>query len=240
MEEKETQKDCADYVPTVKGECLHIEMGRCMENFVPCPYSHTFPQGFSLRQKELADWQDRNFPKSLYNGMSRDDLIDRIRVLELSVGMAEEVGELSQVILKASQKIRNGVSGDIDKDLVADGFSDSVIFGIQLMTKIGIDAEKVLKDTISSVLKRDWASDRKGGALPIDGENQLDDIKLVDLRYPIMESATRRSPIKALQSYGIRYHSCERLMDSEEYIFRNCIITGGEIPEGFTVIIPTK
>ena len=170
----EEMGSCPDYVPSVKGDCIHEEGGRCRENLVPCPFipnnNEFFPEddpyliqtrSFSLRQQELKDWQERNFPASLYDDLNRDQLVERIRILELSIGMSEEVGELSHIILKASQKIREGISGKIDKDMVADGFADTVIYGTQLLSKLGIDAEEAIRKTIDNVLKRDWASNRK-------------------------------------------------------------------------------
>lgn len=115
---------------------------------------------FSLRQEELNEWQSKNFPTTIYDNLDREALIARIHILEDSIGMAEEVGELCHVILKASQKVRTGASGKIDKDLVADGFADMVIFGTQLMTKLGINAEEAIEKTIKEVLNRDWTKDR--------------------------------------------------------------------------------
>ena len=128
-------------------------------NHVPIWSIQTHP--FSLRQQELKDWQERNFPPSLYDDLTWDQLVERIRILELSIGMSEEVGELSHIIIKASQKIREGISGKINKDLVADGFADTVIYGTQLLSMLGIDAEEAIRKTIDNVLKRDWASNRK-------------------------------------------------------------------------------
>lgn len=158
----ENMKDCPNFDSWFEGDCscLYEQDGICKTIARSCPY---LAQGrpFSLRQQELKDWQERNFPPSLYDDLNRDQLVERIRILELSIGMSEEVGELSHIILKASQKIREGISGKIDKDMVADGFADTVIYGTQLLSKLGIDAEEAIRKTIDSVLKRDWANNRK-------------------------------------------------------------------------------
>lgn len=156
------QSSCNSYEQALNGssDCAWEKKdGTCVYTKMKCAYVSDVP--FSLRQQELKDWQERNFPASLYDDLNRDQLVERIRILELSIGMSEEVGELSHIILKASQKIREGISGKIDKDMVADGFADTVIYGTQLLSKLGIDAEQAIQKTIDSVLKRDWANNRK-------------------------------------------------------------------------------
>lgn len=93
----------------------------------------------NLRQKDLAEWQKRNFGTKT-NGSEWQYM-----------GMVEEVGELGHALLKKKQGIRNMTHED-----VADAFADTVIFGIQVMTAEGIDAEKAIEKTINEVLKRDW------------------------------------------------------------------------------------
>lgn len=94
-----------------------------------------------LKQKELDDWQARNF------GRHEDD------ILKCALGMAEEVGETCHHILKGTQKIREGVSG-INKEEVADGIADTLIYGLQIMTQLGLDAEAEISKVIDKVLQR--------------------------------------------------------------------------------------
>jgi len=102
-----------------------------------------------LKQKELAEWQERNF-----RNVTSEKLV---------LGMAEEVGELCHYILKRMQKIREAADEQEVREQIADAFADTVIFGIQLMEKEGMDAEKVIEKTIEVVLKRDWLSNPKKG-----------------------------------------------------------------------------
>lgn len=93
----------------------------------------------NLRQKELADWQEKNFGSKTKSSEWQ------------FMGMVEEMGELGHALLKKKQGIRNMTHED-----VADAFADTIIYGIQIMTAEGIDAEKAIKDTIDKVLQRDW------------------------------------------------------------------------------------
>ncbi len=102
-----------------------------------------------LRQQDLHEWQERNF------GTKPDD------DLRCTVGMAEELGELSHYILKTKQGIREGATSDCKAE-IGDAFADVMIYGIQLMTSRGIDAEEILEKTIAMVLKRDWKKNPTG------------------------------------------------------------------------------
>jgi len=84
---------------------------------------------------------------------------------DMALGMAEEVGELCHYILKRDQRIREGSNGEDCKAQIGDAFADAVIFGIQLMTCEGIDAEKVLLQTIDKVLKRNWKINPSGNGM---------------------------------------------------------------------------
>jgi len=103
-----------------------------------------------LKQKQLMDWQNENF------GQSDDN------TLKFALGMAEEVGEICHHILKGSQHIREGVNG-IDTIEVADGVAGVLIFGIQLLCSLGINAEHEISETIDKVLKRDWKRNPDNG-----------------------------------------------------------------------------
>jgi len=117
-----------------------------------------------LRQKELAEWQNRNFPRSRYEEMTKDQLIDMILAMQFSLGMAEEVGEVAHHILKGVQGIRNGVNG-FDVEQIGDGVVDSGVFGQQLLSHFGIDSEKVTEVVIDAVLRRDWLNNPSGSNL---------------------------------------------------------------------------
>lgn len=112
----------------------------------------------SLRQKELKEWQDRNFPRSKYDNLNREELIDMIITLQCALGMAEEVGEVCHHVLKGAQGIRGGVNGYNSLE-IADRVDDAGIFGTNLLSMLGVDAEESKNKTINTVLKRDWLTD---------------------------------------------------------------------------------
>lgn len=94
----------------------------------------TKKSSFSLRQKELAKWQLENFgEQSPYRH---------------ALGVAEEIGELCHLVLKREQLIRKSANGAGIKADIADAFSDYVIYGIQMMTSLNLDAAKYLKDLL--------------------------------------------------------------------------------------------
>lgn len=101
----------------------------------------------NLRQAEFAEWQRRNF--------GVPELSDMIH------GMSEEVGEMNHWYLKGKQHIRNA-NEDIAREKMADAFADTVVFGIQAMTCMGIDAEKFLEKVFNEVLARDWKNNPNG------------------------------------------------------------------------------
>lgn len=101
-----------------------------------------------LKQKELAAWQAYNF------GIATPE--------QVTLGMAEEVGELCHAILKRSQNIREGHNSNCLHE-IADAFGDVMIYGIQLMSIEGLDAEQVLRATIDHVLTRDWRKNPQNG-----------------------------------------------------------------------------
>lgn len=111
-----------------------------------------------LKQKELKAWQDRNFDNKDLEAMSKPDLIALIHKLQMALGIVEEAGEIAHHVLKGSQHIRGGLKG-IDKEQVADGVADNLIFGMQLLSSLDVDAEKEIEKVIDCVLQRDWKTD---------------------------------------------------------------------------------
>jgi len=102
-----------------------------------------------LKQAELHQWQVKNF------GEHSDD------VLKCALGMAEECGEICHHVLKGTQRIRGGVNG-MQKGEIADGVADVLIYGVQLLSLIGLDAEAEIATVIDHVLKRNWIDDPSG------------------------------------------------------------------------------
>lgn len=115
----------------------------------------------SLKQEKLAKWQKDNFPDDRLESMSRPDLVALVKKLQCALGIAEKAGEICHHVLKGSQGIRGGTNG-INKAEVADGVADTLIYGIQLLSALEVDAEGEIKAVIERVLKRDWQKNPTG------------------------------------------------------------------------------
>lgn len=102
-------------------------------------------------QKRLKDWQILHF------GSSPPEW--------LTVGMMEELGEMAHTLLKYQQGIREHREKDVEKfkKQLADDFGDVVVYGMQVLTHFGINAEDAMRDTFEHVLKRDWTAHRLEG-----------------------------------------------------------------------------
>lgn len=114
-----------------------------------------------LKQEELRKWMVANF------GATGED------ILLMAMGMAEEVGELNHHVLKGWQGIRGGVGG-FNKKEIADAVADTMIYGIQVMSILQMDAEKEVGLVIKKVLQRDWINNPEGngnGKLAQDEDN---------------------------------------------------------------------
>lgn len=124
---------------------------------------------YTSRQAELRTWQDRNFPRSRYEKMSKEELINLIVKLQCALGMAEEVGEVAHHILKGTQGIRDGRNG-FNVDEITDGVADSRIYGTQLLSEFDVDAEETFVEVVEEVLDRDWIDQPEGPKKPLQGK----------------------------------------------------------------------
>ena len=106
-------------------------------------------------QELLFDWQCKNFPQEDLENLSKEELIKMVKILQMTLGVCEEAGEVAHAVLKGTQKIREGRNG-IDKNLVADGFGDIYVFGNQLLSFLEVKVQDALHETIKTVFKRDW------------------------------------------------------------------------------------
>lgn len=97
-------------------------------------------------QSKLKRWQENNFDK------------DCTGPEWMALGAAEELGEVSHIIVKAKQKIRQHQGGLDEKSLeaLADGVGDTVIYLMQLCSHLGINFANALYYTAENVMKRDW------------------------------------------------------------------------------------
>lgn len=97
----------------------------------------------------LSVWQKTNFPPPRPLGIAEQ------HALRMSIGMGEEVGEIFHHMLKGSQGVRGGRTG-YDIDQISNGVIDTFIYGMQLLTAIGVSVEDVLDKVTQEVLERDW------------------------------------------------------------------------------------
>lgn len=104
-------------------------------------------------QDKLWSWQITQFPEEVI----------KILRLELALGMNEEAGEVAHAILKRSQNIREGTDINKIEELVADGVSDALIYGMNLCSTFNINFEEVFVKTVESVLKRNWKENPENG-----------------------------------------------------------------------------
>lgn len=98
-------------------------------------------------QAEIRDWRMYNFPDTTY--------------LQQFMGIVEEVGELSHVMLKEAQGIRRNTD-DVDAE-IKDAIGDISIFMINFCDLHGWDYEKILAQTWETVAGRDWRNNPKDG-----------------------------------------------------------------------------
>jgi NTP pyrophosphatase (non-canonical NTP hydrolase) len=131
-----------------------------------------------FRQKELSEWQRRNFTKGETGNCD-------ICVFHHLAGMCEELGELAHALLKFHQGIR-GMTEEKMKEEVADAFGDVIVYGTQLLSELNIDAQETVEKTVREVLKRDWKKDKTTGgteACHKGGEHEWKEISKGDYKY---------------------------------------------------------
>ena len=104
-------------------------------------------------QGRLKQWQEANF----------DDNCTGPEWMAL--GAAEELGEVSHIIVKAKQRIREHQAGLNEESLekLADGVADTVIYLMQLCSHVGIDFGKALFYTAETVMQRNWRENKTDG-----------------------------------------------------------------------------
>lgn len=115
----------------------------------------SLPESIKITQKALWEWQQKNFPG------------EAGRPEWLALGVVEEVGELAHALLKNRQKIRefaNSQDEEEFKALIADALGDVIVYGLNLMSSLGIDFGQALAKTVSEVLARNWTENRTDGS----------------------------------------------------------------------------
>jgi len=101
-------------------------------------------------QDEVAEWGDRNFPKSTpYQPL---------------LGLAEEVGELSHAHLKGEQGLRH-TPLEIHR-MKKDAVGDILIFLAHYCHKNNFDLQDCKDMVWEQVKQRDWIKNQKNGIVP--------------------------------------------------------------------------
>lgn len=100
-------------------------------------------------QAEVREWSNWNFG-------NQDPLLPFL-------GVVEEVGELSHVILKEQQAIRVGGDKLAAFDAKVDAVADILIYLLDFCSRSSIDLESALLKTWHDVKARDWKKFPKNG-----------------------------------------------------------------------------
>jgi NTP pyrophosphatase (non-canonical NTP hydrolase) len=95
-------------------------------------------------QEDCREWRSRNFPGS--------NLSD-----ECFMGMVEELGEISHLLLKSRQGIR-GIDPDVARVQIEDGVADLLIFMMGFCDGNNIDLQHAVTQTWATVKARDWVT----------------------------------------------------------------------------------
>jgi len=104
----------------------------------------------SRLQHEMHEWRKHNFGDDTDDmALGNDDSVEQF------MGVVEEVGELSHIILKSRQGIRN-MDRITAEELEADAVADIFIFLAGYCSRRRIDMEYVILKTWDRVGKRDW------------------------------------------------------------------------------------
>lgn len=142
---------------TSKGARLEVHVARALE--VPIGYvdrwvdggtGHLFPLTPQLDQFAVHEWSVRNFgeiPQTL-----------------VTLGLAEEVGELCRAVLKRAQGIR-GTREEWNEEIRKE-LGDCVIKLLDIAAYEGVDLVQVTAARWDSVSKRNWVADPTGHGLP--------------------------------------------------------------------------
>ena len=100
--------------------------------------------GAARWQRELAAWQEQELPCE-----DKDK-----QLLHVTLGVAEEMGELAHAVLKRSQGIRGSDAEHIEA--ACDALGDVAIYSMQVATLLGVDWLSAVEREVRKVLKRRW------------------------------------------------------------------------------------
>jgi NTP pyrophosphatase (non-canonical NTP hydrolase) len=108
-------------------------------------------------QHESKAWRNKNF------GPTLSDELGNLQSIEQLMGMIEELGELSHVILKSRQGIRGGLDPITAQEEEADALGDLFIFMLGYAHRRNLDLEYIILKTWEKVERRDWIADPERG-----------------------------------------------------------------------------
>lgn len=110
----------------------------------------------SRLQQESQAWRVKNF------GENEDTSLGNEQSVQQFLGMVEELGELSHVILKHGQGIRR-MDPTTAAELEADALGDLFIFMLGYAARRQLDLEYIILKTWEKVSRRDWVANPDTG-----------------------------------------------------------------------------
>lgn len=100
-------------------------------------------------QVRLARWERCNFGiQPLYRNV---------------LGACEELGELSHALLKHEQQIRGQSASEAFRETAGDAIADTVVYLMNLCTKLRLDFDALVHAVANDVMQRDWQADPEHG-----------------------------------------------------------------------------
>lgn len=101
-------------------------------------------------QNEAREWRELNFPEQ--------------SILEATLGVSEECGELAHAVLKSHQGIRGSTQSH--KEDAVDACADIIIFLTGVADHLNVDLETVLSEVWCKVKARNWKESPETGIAP--------------------------------------------------------------------------
>lgn len=104
-------------------------------------------------QGNLAAWQNRNFGAQ--------------PIVNQTLGVCEEAGELAHAVLKMEQAIRGMQDRSAFLEAAGDAIADCTVFLMQVATTLRLDFATLLVMTADRVMQRDFTKDKNGGEVAV-------------------------------------------------------------------------
>lgn len=143
---------------------------------VPSDGSQTWQHNLAALQVQLARWQANNFgagdTSDLALGVDEEagelaeaveEFLDAYELSRRALRVQARAGKLSHAVLKHRQGIRGMESFHALQLAAGDAAADCMVYCIQVMTALRLDAGEMLTRTAREVMQRDWAKRRRTG-----------------------------------------------------------------------------